>query len=207
MPLKKGQIKSTEEVAETKEFDDLINDLSSSDAEVRRHAAISLEDEPSALSVMAGRLRHESDPQVMEALLIALLRHPSLEVAEEIFELIRDEDAGHRTVAVDALRQMPSDFTSFLGNYLKDDDPDVRILTANTLQEVAMDEVESLLLEQLLNEDHPNVVGAIVEALLLLGTDAAVEPLLEARERFEDEEFLTFSIDAAVDLVRTRGAE
>lgn len=184
---------------------ELINDLSSSDLATRKLAAIALEDEESAVPAMVHRIKIEPDREIREALLLSLLRHPCREIAEEIFTLVREDDAGHRTLAVDALKQMPSNCTTFVKEHLQDDDPDIRLLAVNIILESDSEQAESLLLEQLVQEDDPNVVGTIAEALMMVGTEAALEPLAEAVDRFSSTPFIVFSLNAAIDLVRGRG--
>lgn len=205
MPLKKGRVASDAETPAPRGTQDLLVDLRSDDAEARRTAAVVLEGRPEANEAIAELIQDESDPRVAFAMIISLLKTPNPKVAEKIFDLVRQDDASRRTLAVDALRSMPTEYTSFLRQGLDDDDEDVRILTVNTLQQVRGDGLEELLVARLEVEDNANVVGAIVEALFEVGTSASVPALKAAAERFGEEDFIKFAIHEVVSQLENRG--
>lgn len=206
MPLKKGRLKQLREEPTTVDLEVWVEDLSALDPDKRRRAAVALEDQPKALDDIVRRLAVEEDIEVINSMLIAVLSHPDSEHAEQVFEMVRSDDAQRRTLVVDAIRTLPGSCTRFLGQFLRDEDADVRILTVNTLQMVAMEEVEALLIEALEEEEDDNVIGAIVEAMIEVGTKSSVAPLEQARTRVEEGGFLAFAIEAAIEQVRDRGA-
>lgn len=207
MPLKKGRVKPRQEPPSTRDLEVWVEELSAPDPEVRRRAAVALEDQPRALDDLVERLAQEDQVEVINSMLIAILKHPDSAHAEQVFEMVRSDDAKRRTLVVDAIRTLPGSCTSFLRRFLRDEDPDVRVLTANTLQMVAMEEVETLLLEQLGDETDDNVVGAIVEALMEVGTSDAVLALQDRRTRVDEGGFLAFALDAAIKQLRDRGVD
>lgn len=196
MPLKKGRVRERRDPT-TRDLDLWIEELSHEDPELRRAAAAALEEQPKGAHAVVERLQEERDSKVLASLINTALSHGTEEMGEALLTMVRDDDAARRTLAVDALRTLPEDRVRFLVDRIGDEDPDVRILVINTLQQVAWEEVEAILLERLQGERHPNVVAAIVEALLEVGSAEAIAPLQELKEKFADEAFLSFAIDAA----------
>lgn len=203
MPLKKGRVAKTPTTTDL-DVDGLIEDLAADSAEVRRKAAVLLEDWTRAGDAIVERFALEEDEAVLASLTIAVLRHPTEEGARALFDLIRGDDASKRTVAVDALRQMPSETLAFIEAGLDDPDPDVRILVANTLQLARIEGVAPAFGARLEEEAHPNVLAAIVEALLELGTESELHALEMLRDRLDEDDFLCFAVDAAMEGIRGR---
>ena len=204
MPLKKGRVEERQDPT-TRDLELWVEELSHEDPSLRRAAAVALESQPTGAEAVVERLREEENSEVLASLINTALTHGTEEMGEVLLELIRVDDAARRTLAVDALRTLPSDRAHFLVERIADEDPDVRILVVNTLQQVASEEVEAVLVEHLGQESHPNVVAAIVEALLEVGSASSVEALRAAKDRFADEAFLTFAIDAAAGELERRG--
>jgi HEAT repeat protein len=204
MPLVKGETGERPARGEERGLDAWLGDLRDARPEVRREAAVALEAWPEAALDIAARLSVEDDPEVRSALAIPLLAHPSPEIARRLAEIVRSDDPARRTLAVDLLRQMPPACAEVLDELLGDADPDVRVLVVNALQQVPRAEVEGRLLARLPEERDANVVGAILEALLELGT-AACRPEVEALwARFAEEAFIVFAADAVLERLEAR---
>lgn len=206
MPLKKGKIESVQKTGDL-DVELLLEDLEHGAPEVRRKAAIRLADFPQAAPGVAARLGAEEDEIVLSALSVAVTSSPSEAGVQALLELIRGEDAAKRTIGVDALRQMPARLLEFVQRSVDDPDPDVRILVANTFQHAAVAGVAPLLADRLAREEEPNVLAALVDALLEIGTEVEAPALDELRARLGDEDFLAFAVEAALETIRARGDE
>ena len=199
MPLAKGRVREESGAGSGRSISEQLDRLQSGDADARRAAAIALEDAAEVVEQLAERLAEESDPSVMQALSIPLLKHGGEEVARILSQMVRSDEADRRTVAIDILRQMPVEHLSVLELMLEDGDPDVRLLTVNILQHLSRPDLEALLAGRLAGEDDVNVAGALVEALFEVATSDSIDALESAASRFPEQDFLVFAVRAVKD--------
>lgn len=178
--------------------------LLSGTSDERWAAARALSGRPDAVARLGGALGSETDPRVREAILTGLARVGTPESAAAIVPLIRSEDAGLRTGAIDALRAMPSALAAHLSGLLSDLDPDVRLLACDLARALPAPDATRLLADLLLRETEANVCAAAVEALAECGTPDALPALTASAERFAQVPFLVFSLRIAGDRIRAQ---
>jgi len=172
--------------------------LHDASAEIRWQAARALAHDETAVPALVAALGAEASPQVREAILTSLVQIGSRESALAISRFIQSDDAALRTAVLDALAAMPDRAETLLPALLRDDDPDVRLLSCE-LGRVLPPDIATRRLGALLEiERHINVCAAAVEVLAEVGTPDAVAPLLACKARFPNEAFLGFAIDEAV---------
>lgn len=172
--------------------------LRDASADVRWHAARALANDETAVPALASALAVESSPHVREALFTSLIQIGSIASAQAISAFIQSEEASLRTGALDALAAMPDRTETLLPDLLRQDDPDVRLLSCELGRVLAADTTTRLLGALLQVERHINVCAAAVEVLAEVGTPDAVAAMLACKARFPTETFLGFAIDEAV---------
>jgi HEAT repeat protein len=135
-----------------------------------------------AVGAVAGLLGSASRPEKRRD---AARLFAALADAEKLSLLIKDEDAGVRKAAVNALAELRSaSSVSHLVMALVDEIPDVRIAAAGALGEIGSDEVLDPLLLALRDED-PSVQCAALNSLGRLrhpGASQAIAALLETTD-------------------------
>ncbi len=101
--------------------------LRQGDAQERWRAARALLSMPGGATVAGAALAGESDVRVREVIFTGLARSPTVEGVEILLALLRSDDVGLRTGALDAMRAMPELTAVRLPALLSDPDPDVRL--------------------------------------------------------------------------------
>jgi HEAT repeat protein len=163
-------------------------------AEERWAAARSLAGRPEGVSALAEALKEENDANVREAILTSLARSGGPAGVEAIMPLVRSDDAGRRTSALDALRLMPEALAEHLGVVLTDADTDVRILACDLARQLPGPLATRLLSGVLINEPDVNVCAAAVDVLAEAGDRDALSALAACEARFAASPFLAFAI-------------
>jgi HEAT repeat protein len=171
------------------------------DRDQRWAAARRLADRPEGGKALAAALPNEQDARVRERILTGLIRHPGDASVTAILPLIRSDDAGVRTGALDALRAMPDALASRLDEVLADPDPDVRLLVCDLVRVLPSAEASRTLCALLDRETEPNVCAAALDALAEVGGPEARPSLERCAERFAAEPFLRFAVRAALDRI------
>ncbi|MDY6983670.1 MAG: HEAT repeat domain-containing protein [Pseudomonadota bacterium] len=176
---------------------DLLRTLTQGDADARWSAARAAADLPDGVDALAAALPNETDARVREAMLTSLARIGSPRSVDAIVPLLRVDDAGVRTAALDALRAMPDAVRAQLPALLQDDDSDVRILCCEIARTLPRDEATRLLGELLTVETEVNVSAAAIDVLAEIGGPAALPALDRCAERFAGTTYLEFAIRIA----------
>jgi HEAT repeat protein len=176
----------------------LLAALADADADRRRLAAVGLGGVAEAIPALLARLSVEDDPVARDAVLTTLAGYDRVDVAAELATHLRSEDAALRTAVVEALTAMPEGLVPLLPKLVVDPDHDVRILTAMILADLPSPAAVPWLVEMISADRHPNVVAAALDALLPVAGAEHVALLEHARDRFADDPFLRFTIDAAL---------
>ncbi|QTE29355.1 HEAT repeat domain-containing protein [Pengzhenrongella sicca] len=181
-------------------FDELLSRLTETDRELRRRAAFALDaaDPAAAVPALLARVGEETDPTVRDAVLTVLAGHDDLTVARSLVAHLTSEDAGLRTAVVGALSSMPGSVPHLLPALVVDPDPDVRILTAMLLADLEPPVAVAWLVEMILSDDHPNVVGTAIDSLQPYFGSEHIGLLEATRDRFRRDPFLRFVIDTAL---------
>lgn len=172
--------------------------LDDADSSVRRRAAFALSGELQAVPALIARLRVEEDSSVREALLTALVRAGTPEVAAALAVLLDSEDAAIRNGAIESLQQMPPGAVApVLLPLLDDPDSDRRLFAVQLLGRLAHPERVGWLVRVVGQDGHVNVCLAAVEALFEIGTPETLPALERLAARFPGDEFVAFQRDAA----------
>ena len=170
----------------------------------RWSAARAAADLPDSVPALEDALRRERSPVVREAVFSALARIATKQSVEAVLPFLRSDDASIRTEASDALLAMKNIVWPYVAPLLRDPDADVRILACSLVREMPGEVAASLCCGLLDSEPEPNVCAAAVEVLAEVGESSALPVLERCAERFGDTPFLTFSIQMAIERIRSQ---
>jgi HEAT repeat protein len=173
----------------------------------RWSAARAMGADAAGVAALASALLGESDARVREAILTSLARSATPAAVDALLPHLRSDDAGLRTGALDALQAMRLAVAPRLGELLHDPDSDVRLLACDLVRNVPAAEASSLLAGILHNEPEPNVCAAAVDVLAEVGGPADLPALSACAERFPNETFLRFCIEATVQRISAEGPQ
>jgi HEAT repeat protein len=187
----------TQPVSSKPEVADGLSALASTNPQERWSAARVAGDLAGGAEALAAALRTETDLRIREAMFTSLARIGTPESANLLLPLLRRDDAGIRTGALDALRMMPAAVRQILPKLLQDQDGDVRLLSCELARTLPGDEATDLLCGLLAAEREVNVCAAAIEVLAEVGNPAALPALAECERRFRDAPFLGFAIKIA----------
>jgi HEAT repeat protein len=180
--------------------------LASGTDDERWSAARVAADLPASVPALEAALAREQSPAIREALFSALVRIANPQSVEAVLPFLRSDDAHVRTQASDALLAMKSAAWPSLPALLRDQNPDVRILACNLVREMPQEEAVRLFCERLDAETEPNVCAAVVEVLAEMGGVEAQPALTRCAARFGATPFLAFTINIAIDRIRSQTA-
>lgn len=152
---------------------------------------------PDAVVLLAEALVTETDGRVREAILTGLVRIGTAEAASSIVPLIRSNEAGLRTAAIDALLLMPAGIGVHVPLLLQDADPDVRLLSCELARALPRADANRLLGELLDRETEKNVSAAALEVIAETGGPELLPILARCEERFADDPFIAFALEVA----------
>lgn len=172
--------------------------LSASDPGRRHRAVLELHGVTSAVPALLAGVGTETDAVVREAMLTVLAERDTPEVARALAVHLDSDDASLRTAVVEALAAMPTGVPPLLPALLADDDPDVRLMTVRVLADLPVPDAASWLVRMITDDQHPNVVAAAIDALLPAAGEEHIPVLEQARDRFPNDPFLRFTVDAMV---------
>jgi len=168
--------------------------LNDADPETRRKAAqgfIRAGGDPVAL---CNHLEAEDNLAVIETAMTALADTGGKTVAALLVDLLRSENVSLRVQVVAALQALPVETAHHIDALLADPDPNVRILTANILQEFPDERANGWLLNLVRTDPHVNVCMAAVEALAETGTPNMVDDLNNLTDRFPQYPFVRSAV-------------
>lgn len=191
-------------VAEADDLPALLAGLDAPDPAVRRRAVRGLGAHPQAVPELCARLLVEPALSVRTVLFTSLIRLKSPAVVEALVPLLREEDAGLRNEATEALQEMPEEVAPYIESLLRDPDSDVRILAIQVLSALPHPDAPRWLVQVIEDDPHVNVCAAAVDCLAEVGGDEAVAPLLALKRRFADRPFVRFAVDLAVRRIEGR---
>jgi HEAT repeat protein len=161
---------------------------------------------PGSVPALEDALRRERSPVVREALFSALAHIATTQSVEAVLPFLRSDDALVRTEASDALLAMKDVVWPYVAPLLRDANADVRILACSLVRNMPGQVAVSLCCGVLDAEPEPNVCAAAVEVLAEVGEASALPVLERCAQRFSDTPFLTFSIQMAIDRVRSQAS-
>ena len=172
----------------------------------RWSAARAAADLPDSVPALADALRREHSPVVREAMFSALARIANAQSVEAVLPFLRSDDSSVRTQASDALAAMKDVVWPYVAPLLRDPSPDVRVLACGLVRDMPGEVAARLCCELLDSEPEHNVCAAAVEVLAEVGESSALPVLERCAQRFTDTPFLQFSIQMAIDRVRSAAA-
>ena len=170
----------------------------------RWSAARAAADLPESVPALEGALRSEQSPVVREALFSALATIATPRSVEAVLPFLRSDDAAIRTEASDALLAMKDVAWPCIAPLLRDPSADVRVLACGLIREMPGEVAASLCCGVLESEPEANVCAAAVEVLAEVGEASALPVLERCAKRFSETPFLQFSIQMAIDRVRSQ---
>ncbi|WP_250031713.1 HEAT repeat domain-containing protein [Paractinoplanes maris] len=176
----------------------LMRQLDDADPDCRREAALGLGGVAEAVPALLRRVAAETDPLVRDAVLTTLAAHDTAAVATGLGGHLASDDAGLRTAAAEALATMPVSVPAIIPGLLADPDHDVRVMTAMVLADLPHPGSQTWLAQMIAEDDHPNVVTAAIDALLPSLELEHHDLLRAAVQRFPDDPFLRFTVEAAL---------
>lgn len=206
MALKKSSettaLRPVEERQYPRDTDGLITQLADADATVRRWAARDLAAHPRAAVSLCARLSEETDASVRSVIFSSAARLGmgvgGNVVVESLLPLLRSEDPALRNGVIEVLAGLPDAVAPHIETLLRDIDGDVRIFSVNLLGDLKHPNVPGWLAQVLLNDPNVNVVGAALEVLAEVGTQASLPALRTAGKRFADDAYIWFAVDLAI---------
>jgi len=187
--------------------DELAAALESADAAGRRKAARDLASCPPAScpatsAALVSRLKREEDGAVREIILNTLVHINDPVAVSGLVDCLRSEDAALRNETIEAFKQLGNKVGPVLHSLLSDPDPDVRIFVVNILDSARHAEAENWLIKVIEEDSHVNVCATALDLLCRVGTEAAIEPLLQLKARFPSEDYIQFASDLALKRIR-----
>jgi HEAT repeat protein len=120
---------------------------------------------------------------------------------EQVMELLKLRNAYVRNLGISILQDYGKAIKYYIVKFLIGDDYDLRIFAINVLGDVNFSESREMLIELLENEKNINVAMTAVDYMAEIGQPEDVELLQEVKERFKDESYAQFAIDAAIKLI------
>ena len=120
---------------------------------------------------------------------------------EEVMELLKLSNAYVRNLAISILQDYGEAIKYYIVKFLIGDDYDLRIFAINVLGDVDFAESRDMLIELLEGEENINVAMTAVDYMAEIGQPEDVALLKRVRERFKDESYALFAIDAAIESI------
>jgi len=178
--------------------------LQSGTADERFSAARALAGEADAMPALEAALVTAGDSRLKEAIFTSLARQNSVAGYEVVIRHLRSDDAGLRSLALDALRLMPDQTVAGLPTLLQDNDSDIRVLACELARQILPAEGAALLAGLLETEQEVNVCAAAIEVLAEIGSASELPGLAACAARFPAEVFLNFSTRTASERILAR---
>lgn len=180
----------------------LLRQLGDEAADVRRWAALDLAAFPDTVETICAHLARETQPAVREAMITALIKIGGNAVVVGLMPLLRSEDAALRNEAIEALQQLPDAVSPYVETMLQDADPDYRIFAINVLGDLSHPQAPAWLRGVVERDADCNVCATAVDALAEVGAPEVIPALHALADRFGDEPFMQFCVQAAVRRIR-----
>lgn len=177
-------------------LESLLGQLSGSHPDERRHAARKLAMYPEAAASLVLRLAEEAEPDVREAIATSIAAIGGREAVEGLIPYLTSDDAALRNTAIEILQHLPGEVARHIHDLLSSPDPDLRIFAVNIMEALAHPQLEQWLAGILRNDPHVNVVGAALNLLSEIATEAVLPAVAEARARFAGEPYIVFACQA-----------
>ncbi|MDF1881121.1 HEAT repeat domain-containing protein [Sulfurimonas sp. MAG313] len=126
---------------------------------------------------------------------------PKIAPIEQVMELLKLSNAFVRNLGISILQDYGKEIKYYIVKFLIGDDYDLRIFAINVLGDVNFAESREMLVELLENEENINVSMTAVDYMAEIGEPQDIELLRQVKERFKDETYAAFAIDAAIESI------
>jgi len=126
---------------------------------------------------------------------------PKIAPIEQVMELLKLSNAYVRNLGICILQDYGKEIKYYIVKFLIGDDYDLRIFAINVLGDVNFAESREMLIELLENEQNINVAMTAVDYMAEIGQPEDVELLRQVKERFKDETYAEFAIEAAIEAI------
>jgi hypothetical protein len=181
---------------------DLAVELEDANPTCRRWAARDLINCPNAATALVSRLGREEEVAVREVILTTLIRLDDAAALGGLVECLRSEDAALRNEVIEAMKLLPGEVAPIMQSLLADLDSDVRIFAVNILESLRHADVESWLIQVIEKDLEVNVCAAAADLLSEVATVEALAPLVRLKIRFEQEPYIQFAAELALQRIR-----
>jgi HEAT repeat protein len=172
-------------------------DLRAAEPGRRLRAARALGVHPASVAALGRALGHETEPDVRNAILGALVRIGGEGAVSALLPYLRSDDAALRGGVLGALQDLPESLAQ-LPALLADRDPDIRVLAAEIARSMPNIAATELLCRMIEKEPLPNPCMAAVDVLAEIGSPDCLPALLACEARFGAEPFLLFAIRTTI---------
>ena len=116
---------------------------------------------------------------------------------EEMFKLLKSDNAYLRNAAIEFLKQYGSEAKGFLEELMNSEDRDIRIFAINILGDIRFEDSVDMLRRFILKEKDINALVTAIDYLGEIG-EAQDIALLEALKKEIDDDYVKFAIDLAI---------
>ncbi|MBE0499507.1 MAG: HEAT repeat domain-containing protein [Campylobacterales bacterium] len=120
---------------------------------------------------------------------------------EEVMELLKLQNAYVRNLGISILQDYGEAIRYYIVKFLIGDDYDLRIFAINVLGDVNFAQSRDMLVELLENEQKINVAMTAIDYMAEIGQPEDVPLLRRVKERFKDDSYAQFAIDAAIESI------
>ncbi|WP_294965196.1 HEAT repeat domain-containing protein [Sulfurimonas sp.] len=121
---------------------------------------------------------------------------------EEIMELLKEDNAYIRNLAISILRDFGDAIKYYIVKFLIGEDRDLRIFAINVLGDVDFAESRDMLVELLEDEEDINVAMTAVDYMAEIGEEEDIELLESLKARFNNEFYVEFAVDGAIKMIK-----
>lgn len=120
---------------------------------------------------------------------------------ESVMELLKLPNAYVRNLGISILQDYGPAIKYYIVKFLIGDDYDLRIFAINVLGDVNFAESRDMLIELLEGEKNINVAMTAVDYMAEIGQPEDIELLKRVKERFQNESYAQFAVDAAIESI------
>ncbi len=138
------------------------------------------------------QLLYDPNKAVQEAVIEFLEEHPEDIVVEKLLPLLREENANVRNASIEILEKIGRDKVDIIGEYLDDEDKDVRLFVCDIIGKFGTEKGLDYLIKAL-NDPEVNVRNSAVMGIGKVQSERAVKALADLLEK-ETDTWVRFSI-------------
>lgn len=191
-------LKKVESAEPADERDSLgAQDLRDPNPEIRRRAAQTMRDVDHVAALIAV-IEQEENRAVRAAIFNALREIGGEQVAMGLVQFLGCEDTEIRNASVAAMKTLGTYVGQIMPDLLLHEDPDVRIMAIDILQDLDHPSAPAWLGDVLLQDENQNVIGTAIDRLVEIGTAEQCDALHAAAKRFPNDPFIAFAAEQAI---------